>query len=701
MTNIARILVDEAHRQAWTIDPALAARMNPANPSDAGYVVAAQALRHAGCAVEANSESLLTSELLADFDVLVLNHAATDDWESTTLVGNPALTADEIAAVVEFVRAGGGLVLLAETEQLKYGNSHQELARQFGIEIKNCTVQDPVRNHKEVATWVLGAPQRTPGLALLAGVEGACFYRSGALEIRSDHEAAPAFVMTTSETAQPANSGLVAIATLGQGRVVVVADSDIFGDDSIQELSHETLWRNLVTWAATPAIPRNNANLDVSITETTSWKALVGAVEQIRTFQEKDGSINLEIHAEADVRSAVANMRAAVAELAPHFPHQEKHLAATLMDIDKWVANGFAVPDFFDSLMLFRPDLDRRDGVRNLVVFPMYTQNGNLNRNFEAVITSTYWPDWLAEQERTKYTNPAFVPIEFVGFTEGYNTHSAVLFPETVATREVGTFHWGGIFCDRESARFRRIASEASALLKLDLPADAAMLLKKQDLARDTFVLWDLIHDRAHSHGDLPFDPFMIKQRMPFWLYALEELRCDLNTYRETLALETQGVHLARFIRFAILFDRLFRFPITGTRVRNYDGLGGQLIFAWLHRHDVLRWTDNTLSLDWVRLDQSVVELCEAIDELYRDGIDRSRIAHWLATHQFVSQWVEPHPASVWAKGAEALPLTGENKEIVDAVLADEFPLNVFYDALRTKLAPTIASVAGITGATA
>jgi hypothetical protein len=27
--------------------------------------------------------------------------------------------------------------------------------------------------------------------------------------------------------------------------------------------------------------------------------------------------------------------------------------------------------------------------------------------------------------------------------------------------------------------------------------------------------------------GDLPFDPFMIKQRMPFFLYSLEELRCD------------------------------------------------------------------------------------------------------------------------------------------------------------------------------
>ena len=34
-------------------------------------------------------------------------------------------------------------------------------------------------------------------------------------------------------------------------------------------------------------------------------------------------------------------------------------------------------------------------------------------------------------------------------------------------------------------------------------------------MTRDMFELWDLIHDRAHSHGELPFDPFMIRQRLP------------------------------------------------------------------------------------------------------------------------------------------------------------------------------------------
>ncbi|NED82093.1 hypothetical protein G3I76_18590, partial [Streptomyces sp. SID11233] len=79
-----------------------------------------------------------------------------------------------------------------------------------------------------------------------------------------------------------------------------------------------------------------------------------------------------------------------------------------------------------------------------------------------------------------------------------------------------------------------------------------------------------MVHDRTHSHGDLPFDPFMIKQRQPFWMYGLEELRCDLTAFKEAVKLEADGVAQARDVQTAVLFDRMFRFPVTGERQRNY-----------------------------------------------------------------------------------------------------------------------------------
>ena len=66
----------------------------------------------------------------------------------------------------------------------------------------------------------------------------------------------------------------------------------------------------------------------------------------------------------------------------------------------------------------------------------MYTQNGNPDRNLEAVVLRMVWPDWLADLERTRYDNPLFCGITFEDFTAGYDTNSAVLFPETIAVRE-------------------------------------------------------------------------------------------------------------------------------------------------------------------------------------------------------------------------------------------------------------------------
>ena len=690
---LARVTFDESHRPAWSTRPEVAELVNPGNPEDAGYVKAANALRSDGFDVRVHVNGAL-ADALRDSKVFVALHSSKDEFESTTKNGDPEFTPAEIDQLVDWVAAGGGLVLFAETEQLKYGNSAGVIAERFGIKVQNVTVQDSQSNFRDVATWVLGDLKNTTGHNLTAGVTQACFYRAGALEIDPSVASSTQVVAATSSTATPASAPLLTIQSHGRGRVVVIADSDLFGDDSIEELSHLTLWRNLVTWvAATTDTVGAGATKNWTASDS-HWAALATAVEGIRPLQAKDGSV---VEGKAEAKEHSLAMIKAIEGLIPRFEHQREHLLATIKDIKKWVEADFGVPDFLDSLVLFRPDLHRVDKIENLVVFPMYTQNGNLDRNFEAVVTRTAWPAWIEKLEREQYQNPAFVPIEFVAFTKGYDTNSAVLFPETVATRELAKFYWGGIFCDREAARYRRITASASELLKLALPADAEYLLANQAVTQETYMLWDLVHDRAHSHGDLPFDPFMIKQRMPFWMYALEELRCDLTTFRETVKLEAEGVYLARFARLAILFDRLFRFPITGDRVRNYDGLGGQIIFAHLHKQGVLHWTDNTLSIEWDRLIDSMVELCENVEELYRTGIDRSRLAHWLASYEFVSGLVEPHPGSTWAKGADSLPVTGEIREVVDLVMPDEFPLNVFYEALRKKLAPEIAATAGIT----
>ncbi len=441
----------------------------------------------------------------------------------------------------------------------------------------------------------------------------------------------------------------------------------------------------------------------------SSWLRLKQAVGALRTYQMKDGSIpEPEHHPES--RELVSTIIAEILHFVPLFPHDETYLRALVVDFDRWATGGFQVPDFLDSLAAFEPQKHRVNGLQHLVVFPMYTQNGSTDRLVEAVLIEVVWPDFVAELEAGDYSNALFVPIRFLDFTAGYDTNSAVLFPETVAMRAIPTFTWGAIFADREAARFRRVVRAAAETTGLAMPPEAARLLEDQKLAEETFVMWDLIHDRTHMRGDLPFDPFMIKQRMPYFLYSLEELRCDLTAFRESVRLEhelslvepaalsatqQQILEHAKLVQYAVIFDRIFRFALTGSRVRNYDGLGGQLLFAWLHQHHVLHWTDSTLRIDWPEVPDVVLALGRQIEDLYWRSIDRPKAAHWLAAYELVSGTLTPHPASHWS--AKELPLSGPPKGLTDAVLDDEFPLSMFYEALAKKLADVIASAAGIT----
>ncbi|MCZ7415614.1 DUF6421 family protein [Streptomyces sp. WMMC897] len=451
-----------------------------------------------------------------------------------------------------------------------------------------------------------------------------------------------------------------------------------------------------------------SAGISASVSETEriverpEWAALKEAVERIRPWQAKDGSIDFAAD-EAPTREAasaeVGRVIAAVERLAPLLPHNEAYHQALVADLRRWADGGFEVPDFLDSLLAFQPAGQRVDGRQHLVVFPMYTQNGNPDRNLEAVVLRMVWPDWLAELERTRYDNPLFLGITFEDFTSGYDTHSAVLFPETIAVREAPErFSWGGIFCDREAARFRRVVRAACDVTSLELPEEALELLGDQERTQQTFVLWDMVHDRTHSHGDLPFDPFMIKQRQPFWMYGLEELRCDLTAFHEAVKLEADGFPQGRDVQYAVILERLFRFPVTGGRNRNYDGLGGQLLFAYLHQSEALRWRDNKLSIDWDRAREVTVRLREEIETLYRRGIDRPKLVHWFKAYELVSTYLAPHPGSTWAKGPDALDLTLPPRKLVDEVHPDEFPLSMFYEALAKKLRGVIASTEGIRG---
>ncbi len=690
---VIRVLFDEAHAQAWTIRPELAARMQPSHPADVSYARAADTLRARRIAVDPHTDGALDAIALDDADVVILAHPSEPKWEATTSSGSPVLTGAELDALEAFVSAGGGLVVLGESEQDKYGNNLNMLLARFGITIEHDTVQDYERNLNATPSWVraqLGRGERGVAGDLLAGVADACFYRAGTLTVATDADAQ--VLARTAPSASTPRAPLAVAVRHGAGRVVALADSDLFGDDCLGDLGHEALWANIVAWAGAAAYARPVTDGASEAAADPAWIALRDATDALRRMQEPDGSLDVIVHDEATVRAHVETIAGAVAALAPRLEHQDEYLRAAIADLRAWADGGFPKPDFATSLELFRPERNRVDGIEHLVLLPMYTQNGSRDTRFEALLVAVPWPDWLAELERDRYDNAKFVPVTLTDHTAGYDSECAVLFPETVsvATKpEVN--HFGAIFCDRESERFRRVVGAAADTVGVNLPPDAAALIGSAELSIEAYAMWDLIHDRAHSRGDLPFDPFMIRQRMPYWMYSLEELRCDLTTFGEAVTLEAEGMAFARNVQYAILFDRIFRFPVTGSRVRNYDGLGGQLLFAYLHRHGFVHWTDNRLTVAWDRLAEGVAGLRAEVEMLYREGIDRSKLAQWGAAHDLVARYVPPTSGSTWAAGVRAYPDVEDPRGYIDDVNPDEFPLSMFYTSLKQKLAPVIA----------
>jgi hypothetical protein len=682
------ILFDEAHSEAWSIRPSVAAAMQPSHPADASYALAAAAVTAAGFEIASHAAGWLDASALRNADVLVIAHPSDPAWERTTGSGSPRLDEAELDAISAFVEAGGGLIVLGETEQAKYGNNLNALLARFALELRNDTVQDYEHN-LGAPSWVLArieAGERGTSGDVLAGVHEVCLYRATTIECMNGGRV----LARAHDSASAPGAPLIAATRHGAGRIVVLADSDLFGDDCIDQLDHRRLWLNVVDWVARPPAPSEKWGVGLSTPHQGLWDALRDETDALALLQAADGSL-------ADGADRIAAQRhltrmvEAVEALAPDYPHQTEYLTAVARGLQAWATDGFHRPNFTQALNVFRPELDRADGIEHLVVFPMYKQNGSRDTCFEALRIRTPWPGWIAALERGwagfKFDNPKFVPVQLLDSTRGYQSECAVLFPETVstgATKPVNNF--GAIFCDREAERLRRVAGAAVDLLQLNLPPDCARMLASVSDSEQAYILWDLIHDRAHSHGELPFDPFMIRQRAPYWMYSLEELRCDLTAFTEAQKLFDGGLYRARHVQYAILLDRLLRFPITGGRIRNYDGLGGQLLFARLHKDGHLRWEDNRLTIDWDLVAEGVSRLHDDVASLYSAGIDRTKLQHWAAAHDLVAASVSPASASWWRAGTRVLDDADDPRSFVDHVLDDEFPLSIFYSSLKAKL---------------
>ena len=117
----SKIYIDEAHNNFHTMD--------------GRYKPFADLLARDGYSVKPLKDSI-SQKSLEDVDILVISNALnirnTEDW---TLPTPPAFTEDEIKHIVDWVKSGGSLFLIAD--HMPFPGAVKNLAKEFGFELNN------------------------------------------------------------------------------------------------------------------------------------------------------------------------------------------------------------------------------------------------------------------------------------------------------------------------------------------------------------------------------------------------------------------------------------------------------------------------------------------------------------------------------------------------------------------------------------
>ena len=126
------VLFDEAHHNFHT--------------TDGRYRPFARLLGNDGGVVTPNKQRF-TARTLSGFNVLVIANALGAASMGAPEPSKPAFASEECAAVREWVRTGGALLLIADHAPM--GAAAEQLGREFGVDMSKGYTSDPVHHAKE------------------------------------------------------------------------------------------------------------------------------------------------------------------------------------------------------------------------------------------------------------------------------------------------------------------------------------------------------------------------------------------------------------------------------------------------------------------------------------------------------------------------------------------------------------------------
>ena len=178
---------------------------------DSTYSELGQILRDNDFDVEPYTEFMILAKNLKDVDILVFG-----------CPNSSKIRSQEIDAIKKFVNNGGGLLLMS----LSGGdrglmNNMSQVSEEFGITFDNTAVKDERSNAGLPTMPIIKHLASHP---IIEDVTDLLIPSACSLRISGKATA----IATTSETAEPGNAAIIAIAEAGKGRVMCIGSYEIF-----------------------------------------------------------------------------------------------------------------------------------------------------------------------------------------------------------------------------------------------------------------------------------------------------------------------------------------------------------------------------------------------------------------------------------------------------------------------------------------
>lgn len=236
------ILFDVAHNEMLNIE-------------DKEFSEFSNLLRRLDINVKKNENEHLTKEMVRNVDLLVIGNPI-DDFFSTP----------EIKIIVDFVRSGGGLLLLSEygSDYLQKTNVN-DISGKFGIKFEKNLIKEVNKANQNCTSIIhiqnLLKHQLTKHIREMK-IGGACslFLSKDAKPLlQSTEDAWPEIFNSSTEKwikeGEEEKQIIAAYSEFGQGKVIAIGDIDIFTSDSnigVNSLDNQKFIQNIINWLIEP-----------------------------------------------------------------------------------------------------------------------------------------------------------------------------------------------------------------------------------------------------------------------------------------------------------------------------------------------------------------------------------------------------------------------------------------------------------------